>query len=178
MALGFFGPPSSTTWNGAAPGRNPFRDVHVAMQHPPPGSGDHHGVTWWNHHLFSGALCLEATLFPDVKASCWLDCTLSPNATYDESLAGSAVVLYQASSTIHHLVRLGPSCDPVCSDWTQCAPPTVWSQASLATQPETLTVFTALASWRCPSGPHKTFWTPYCQPVGCHPRRTHEHLPL
>ena len=31
------------------------------------------------HYLFSSALCLEATLFPDVKASCWPDCTLSPN---------------------------------------------------------------------------------------------------
>ena len=47
------------------------------MQHPPPGSGGH-GVTWY-HYLFSSALCLEATLFPDVKASCWPDCTLSPN---------------------------------------------------------------------------------------------------
>ena len=41
------------------------------------------GRPWCNmvsyHYLFSSALCLEATLFPDVKASCWPDCTLSPN---------------------------------------------------------------------------------------------------
>ena len=47
----------------------------------------------------------------------------------------------------------------------------------MATHPETLTVFTALASWQCPELGCSYLRTSEFQPVGCHPRRTHETLP-
>ena len=88
--------------------------------------------------------------------------TRSPCAVVAADTHGRSLVLAQKPVLDRLILRttpkpschnLGPSCDPVCSDWTHCVPPTVLSQASLATQPEILTVFTALASWRCPSGP-------------------------